>query len=130
MNIIIADDSKILRQRIINLLKEIKGIKVIAEADNSHQAIQLVEELHPDLIVLDIRMPDGSGLEVLKMMKKKNLSVLKLVLTNYPLEQYRKKCQELGADYFFDKSTEFEQMFKVVQKLSHNNESSNKERII
>lgn len=117
MRIVLADDSKILRQRIISMLEEIEGVQVVAEAENSHQAVQFVEELKPDLLILDIRMPDGSGLEALKMLKDKDLSITKMVLTNYPLEQYRKKCMELGADYFFDKSTDFEHMVDVVKKL-------------
>jgi DNA-binding NarL/FixJ family response regulator len=117
MKIVLADDSKILRQRIISLLEEIQGVQVVAEAENSHQAIQYVEDLKPDLIILDIRMPDGGGLEALKVLKDKNISVTKMIFTNYPNEQYRKKCMELGADYFFDKSTDFEKMVDVVKKL-------------
>jgi DNA-binding NarL/FixJ family response regulator len=117
MKIVIADDSKILRQRIISLLEEIDGVQVVAEAENSHQAVQYVEDLEPELLILDIRMPDGSGLEALKMLKDKNISIIKMIFTNYPIEQYRKKCMELGADYFFDKSTDFEKMVDVVKKL-------------
>jgi DNA-binding NarL/FixJ family response regulator len=117
MKIVIADDSKILRQRIISLLEEIDGVQVVAEAENSHQAVQYVEDLEPELLILDIRMPDGSGLEALKMLKDKNISIIKMNFTNYPIEQYRKKCMELGADYFFDKSTDFEKMVDVVKKL-------------
>jgi len=117
MKIVLADDSKILRQRIISLLEEIQGVQVVAEAENSHQAIQYVEDLKPDLIILDIRMPDGGGLEALKVLKDKNISVTKMIFTNYPNEQYRKKCMELGADYFFDKSTNCEKMVDVVKKL-------------
>jgi len=117
MKIVLADDSKILRQRIISLLEEIDGVQVVAEAENSQQAVQYVEDLEPDLIILDIRMPDGSGLEALKMLKDKNISIIKMIFTNYPIEQYRKKCMELGADYFFDKSTDFEKMVDVVKKL-------------
>jgi len=121
MKIVLADDSKIVRQRIISLLEEIEGVQVVAEAENSHQAVQYVEDLKPDLIILDIRMPDGSGLEALKILKDRNLSVVKMIFTNYPNEQYRKKCMELGADYFFDKSTDFEEMVDVVKRLRQKN---------
>jgi len=125
MKIVLADDSKILRQRIISLLEEIDGVRVVAEAENSHQAIQYVEDLKPDLIILDIRMPDGGGLEALKILKDRNLSVIKVIFTNYPIEQYRKKCMELGADYFFDKSTDFDKMVDVVKKLCKKNKGKN-----
>ncbi len=118
MKIIIADDSKILKQRVRSLLEEIKGVKIIAEAENLKQAVKNCEELKPDLIILDIRMPDGSGLDVLKILKEKKLPVIKMVFTYYPIEQYRKKCRELGADYFFDKSNDFEKMTGTVKKLA------------
>ncbi|GAH19755.1 unnamed protein product, partial [marine sediment metagenome] len=67
----------------------------------------------------DIRMPGGSGLEVLKSIQQKKLSMIKVLFTNYPLDQYKKKCFELGVDYFFDKSTEFEAVKKVVGDLAN-----------
>lgn len=117
MKVIIADDSKMLRERISSMLSIIPGVEIVAEAENSHEAIKYIEKLKPDVLILDIRMPNGNGIEVLKSVKQKKLSLIKIILTNYPLQQYKVKCFELGADYFFDKATEFEAVKKVVGDL-------------
>ncbi len=120
MKVIIADDSRILRERIISMLSAISGIEIVAEAEDSHEAIHYIEKLKPDVLILDIRMPNGNGIEVLKTIKKKRLLLIKIVLTNYPLQQYKEKCMELGVDYFFDKATEFEKVKEVVRNLVNN----------
>ena len=114
MKIMIVDDSKILRKRIIGLISDIPGIEISGEASGSIEAIKLLSDQEPDVMVLDIRMPDGSGIEVLKYMHAKTTSAIIIVLTNYPLKQYRDKCMELGADYFFDKSTEFKKACDTI----------------
>ncbi len=117
MKVIIVDDSKILRERIISMLSTIPGVEIVAEAENSHEAMKYIEKLKPDVLILDIRMPNGNGIEVLKSIKQKKLSLIKIILTNYPLQQYKVKCFELGADYFFDKANEFEALKEVVEDL-------------
>jgi DNA-binding NarL/FixJ family response regulator len=117
MKVIIADDSKILRERIISMLSTIPGVEIVAEAENSHEAMKYIEKLKPDVLILDIRMPNGNGIEVLKSIKQKKLSLIKIILTNYPLQQYKVKCFELGADYFFDKANEFEALKQIVEDL-------------
>jgi len=117
MKIVIVDDSKMLRQRIIEMLSDIPGVEIAGEAENANEAIKIIEVVKPDILILDIRMPGGNGLEVLKSIQQKKLSMIKILFTNYPLDQYKKKCFELGADYFFDKSTEFEKVVEVVSKL-------------
>lgn len=124
MKVLVVDDSKLMRVRIIALISGIPGIDIVAEAGNITEARKFNDELKPDLMLLDIRMPDGSGVELLKHLNKKHDSLTIVILTNYPLVQYKEKCLELGADYFFDKSTEFEQVRDVILKMQ--NEYSNK----
>ena len=85
----------------------------------SHQveAINAVRKLNPDVVVLDIKMPGVDGIDVLKAIKNKNQDIVVIMLTNYPYPQYRKKCIELGADYFFKKSTEFESVIETLKQL-------------
>ena len=64
-------------------------------------------------------MPGGSGIDVLQEMKKNNQTPLVIVLTNYPYPQYRRKYIEAGADFFFDKSTEFDRVGEVSKQLKH-----------
>ena len=71
-------------------------------------------------MILDIRMPGGSGIDVLREIKKGNQPPLVMVLTNYPYPQYHRKYIDAGADFFFDKSTEFEKVTEVLKQLKQN----------
>jgi DNA-binding NarL/FixJ family response regulator len=117
MKVLVVDDSNILRKRIIDSILKIPGYEISGEAGTSIEAISLLNKLKPDVMILDIRMPDGSGIDVLKDIYVKQTSVVTIVLTNYPMRQYREKCMELGADYFFDKSTDFDRMTDVLKTL-------------
>jgi len=115
MKVFIADDSSEVRERIRMLLSELEKIEMIGEAENVQEAIESIRHLGPDVVILDIRMPGGSGIDVLKEIVKEDRVPIIIMLTNYPYPQYKKKCMDAGADFFFDKSREFE---KVVEVLS------------
>ena len=68
------------------------------------RALESVRELVPDVVILDIRMPGDSGIEVLEKMKKNVDPPVVIMFTNYPFPQYREKCRQAGAEFFFDKS--------------------------
>lgn len=119
MDVFISDDSPVVRVRLANMIEDIQGINLIGEANNVQESIRKIEELKPDAVILDIRMPGGSGLDVLKKIKENqdNHHPIIIVLTNYPYPQYRKKCLEAGADYFFDKSNEFHKVVEVFREM-------------
>ncbi len=120
MKVLIVDDSNVVRDRIVEMLSGITGVEIAGEATNSIEAIHMVNKLKPDAVTLDIRIPGESGIEVLKKIKKTKThsSIIVLVLTNFPQEQYRNKCYKLGGDYFFSKSDEFEKVEEVVSNLA------------
>jgi DNA-binding NarL/FixJ family response regulator len=117
MRILIADDSVIVRERLINLLTELQGVEIVAQAEDAMEARGLAEKLKPDLAILDLRMPKGSGADVLFDLKRLVPSPLVIMLTNYPHAENRKKCMEGGADFFLDKSTEFQKVVSVVKEM-------------
>lgn len=117
MKILIVDDSELLRDRLIELLTNISETEMFIEAENSIEAKKLVKELNPDIIITDIRMPGGSGIEFVRHLKQSSNSASIIVLTNYPYSQYKEAALEAGADYFFDKTNEFEKVHKVVLQL-------------
>ncbi len=117
MKVLIVDDSNVVRGRIVEMLSGIAGVEIVGEAANSIDAIHLVNKLKPDAVTLDIRIPGESGIEVLKKIKKSQPSTIVAVLTNFPEEQYKKKCYQLGGDYFFSKSDEFEKVEEVINNL-------------
>ena len=117
MKVLIVDDSKIVCNGLREMLINIADLVVVGEAHNADEAVKAISELKPDVVILDIRLPGPSGIEVLKDIRDKKLPIRVIMLTNYPYPQYRKKCEELGADYFFDKVTEIEKVTEVIEQL-------------
>ena len=120
MKVLIVDDSKIVCNGLREMLINIADLVVVGEAHNAGEAVKAISELKPDVVILDIRLPGPSGIEVLKDIRDKKLPIRVIMLTNYPYPQYRKKCEELGADYFFDKVTEIEKVTEVIEQLVKN----------
>ena len=118
MKVFIADDSLEIRNRIITMLSDLETIDMIGQAENVEDAINSIREINPDVVILDIRMPGGSGIDVLENIDKRNRVPVVIMLTNYPYPQYRKKCMDAGADFFFDKSGEFEKVIEVISGMS------------
>ena len=116
MRLFIADDSEILMERLVETLAEIDGVEIVGQERAAFAAIEAVERLKPDLVILDIQMPGGNGIMVLEKLKKTENPPIVVMFTNYPYLQYRKRCFDSGADYFFYKSTEFEKLVEVIRK--------------
>jgi len=118
MKVLIVDDSLVVRERLENVLSEVPDVEAISKAKNKSEAISLLHKLNPEVMIIDIQMPGGSGIDLLKKTKKERNPPLVVVLTNLSDSQYRKKCIAAGADFFFDKSTEFEKVTGVLKNLS------------
>ena len=115
--VFIADDSLIVREHLVTMLEELAGIEIVGQAENVAEAISAIRILKPDAVILDIRMPGGSGIDVLQNIKQDDSAVLVIVLTNYPYPVYRQKCLQAGADFFLDKSTEFDQIPELFERF-------------
>lgn len=116
LKVLLVDDSDIIRDRLKLMLKQIPGNIIISEAKNAGEAIKKMRNKKSDIIILDIKMPGENGVELLEKLKRDNQTVKIIILTNYPYPQYRKKCLELGAEYFLSKSTEFEILPSLIKK--------------
>ncbi len=119
MKIVIADDSSLLRDRIKSLLNGLKEKLVIYEAENGVEALKLIKDKKPDLAILDIRMPEMNGIEVLKKISELDLKLTVCMLTSYPYKQYRERCIAAGASYFFDKNQSMDELKTVVFTLAN-----------
>jgi DNA-binding NarL/FixJ family response regulator len=117
MNVVLVDDSLLVRERVANIISEIPGVKVIGEAGNSREAIAVVRKTNPDVVMLDIKMPGESGLQVLKKLRNEFEELKIVMLTNYSDSQYKAECLMHGADYFLSKSDEFEKLPELFSKL-------------
>ena len=101
----------------MSMISELPEITKIGQAQNATQALNSVQKFNPDVVILDIRLSEGNGIEILQQIKKKNSAPLTIMFTNFPYPQYRKKCKDAGADFFFDKSTEFHKITGVLEKI-------------
>jgi DNA-binding NarL/FixJ family response regulator len=119
VKVLIADDSDVFVQPLRAMLSQIRGIEVVGQARTGAEASQLVRNLRPDVVILDIQMPGGSGIDVLHSMKRDGVTPIVIVLTNFPYSQYRAICRRLGAQFFFDKSVAFEKVGEALRRLVH-----------
>lgn len=115
MNVFVVEDSSLLRERLLATLKRIEGVRVIGFAETASEAIEQIEALKPDAVILDIRLRQGTGLQVLQACKVPGKPPLVIVLTNFAYPQYRKKFLDAGAEFFLDKSNEFDRVAPVLQ---------------
>lgn len=97
IRILLADDHAILRAGLVRLLSEEPDIEVVGEADNGREAVQKVQELHPDIVLMDIGMPVMNGMEATKQIKKRDNDVKILVLTMHDNEEYLFRVLQAGA---------------------------------
>jgi len=116
MKIVIADDAEMMRNRVKDALTKFKDIEIVGEAKNGEEALTLILNKKPDFVILDIRMPGMSGIEVLKELRQQDCTCRICVFTNYPYPQYKQKCMTEGADYFFDKSEGFQSLIDTLDR--------------
>ncbi|MFY9704765.1 MAG: response regulator transcription factor [Desulfobacterales bacterium] len=112
--VLIVDDSKQVRERLISLMSEYSTIRIVGQAGNGEEAMDALNAQKPDTVILDIRLPGRNGIQLLREIKAAHPEIMVIMLTNYDFEQYRKQCLQMGADYFFNKTLEFEKVVNVL----------------
>jgi DNA-binding NarL/FixJ family response regulator len=117
MKVLLVDDSATVRHHLIELLSMLPGVEIL-EAAYASEARHAIRSGRPDVVVLDIHMPGGSGIEVLEALREDDPCPTAIVLTNDPTPQSRAACVRIGADFFFDKTAEFQQAVDVIVRLA------------
>ena len=115
----LVEDSALVFKRLGELLEEI-GVKFVGGADEATNAIAAIGALRPDVVVIDIALREGTGLHVLKEIGElpEEDRPVRIVLTNFSRQWYRDAAMRLGAEYFFDKSSEIPQLIDVLRSMS------------
>ena len=120
IKIAIVEPAVIIRSGLSVALKRIQGIHIQTFEISTYDLLANYIKIHkPDILVLDIRMPGENGLDILENIKKSNKHIKVLIVTNYPNDQYKNIALKYGADYFLNKSTEFEKIPLILTKLSN-----------
>jgi len=112
--VLIVDDSEPIRERLRVLLCESPYIQIVGQARNGREARDALKQCRPDTVILDIRLPDSSGIALLKEIKIQFPDTAVIMLTNFDYAQYRQQCRELGADSFLNKTLEFEKIVDTI----------------
>jgi DNA-binding NarL/FixJ family response regulator len=115
--ILLVDDSPVILERLMFMLEDQKAYAALCSCGTFFEARQLIGRLAPDVLVLDINLPDGSGIELLELMKKQRPETAVIMLSNRSEAYYRRLCKTLGADYFLNKSKEFEEVPYIIRTL-------------
>ena len=119
MKIFVVEDSAAVRERLIEMIREIEDIEVVGEADTYDAAVSGILSTRPDVAVLDIRLADerGSGIDVLSEVKRGLPAMKAIVLSNYATPQHMKASADAGAEYFLDKSADFERITEILDQI-------------
>jgi two-component system OmpR family response regulator len=118
MRVFLVEDSALVAKRLERIITELCYCEVIGCSSEACHAIKQITRLMPDVVVIDLSLKTGSGFEVLGAVSGLPVRPLTIVLTNYPTAEFRRAALELGAQHFFDKSTEFDRVVDVMNATS------------
>jgi len=117
MKLLIVDDSKEIRDRILRLISTNTHFTKVFQAENLIQTKNIISTEFPEVLLLDIQLPDGTAFDVLDSIDRSVYSPIIMILTNFDLPLYREKATEKGVSFFFDKSTEFLDLKYALQNF-------------
>lgn len=119
MKVYVVEDSAAVRERLLEMIREIEDVEVVGEAETYDTAVAGILSTRPDVAVLDIKLADerGSGIDVLAAVKKGLPAIRAIMLSNYATPQHMKASADAGAEYFLDKSADFERIAEILEQM-------------
>ncbi len=118
MKILIADDHAIVREGVKQIVKTLPEVKQIDEASDGKEALSKLTKTYYDLAILDISMPEVTGLDLLQQLKLNNIRTRVLILSFHPQEQYAVRAFKLGASGYLSKDSAFEELAMAIRKIA------------
>ena len=120
VRVFIVEDSPLIRKRIIDNLQSLGGFDVVGFAEGESAAVAAIAETEPDVVITDIRLKEGNGIEVVRQVREKAFACRPriYVLSNYANAEYRRQCELVGADDFFDKSGEYDRFLETLKHIA------------
>ncbi len=118
--VLVVEDSALIRRRLIETLARIPGFDVLGYAESAAEAVDAITRLHPEVVITDIRLKEGNGIDVVRHVRAHPYAPKPrvYVLTNYAYPEYKRECAAIGADDFFDKSTEYERLLATLRSAA------------
>jgi DNA-binding NarL/FixJ family response regulator len=118
MNLFIVEDSIPVRDRLVRTLEGLEDLDIVGTAEDIPAAIDGLTSCPPDALILDLQLPSGSGLQVLRAVRSRLPRMRVIVMTNFAAEPYRKAAMAAGAEVFLDKSAEFSRVRDILSAWS------------
>ena len=112
--LLIIDDSPFIITGLLHQLEGLPAIKKIYTAESYAEALPVLQSTRPDILLLDIHLPDTNGIEVLRRVRQQYPSIVVIMISNQEGDVYRTRCKALGAAQYIDKSTEFHLVAQIV----------------
>ena len=119
IKIIVVDDHSVVRKGIIQIIAECADMAVVGEASNGFEAIQVINKVSNDVVLLDVSMPGKNGLEVLKEIIADDSSAQVLMLSMYPEEQYAMRALRSGASGYLTKGSAPDELLAAIRKVAN-----------
>ncbi|WP_343630857.1 response regulator [Roseateles sp.] len=127
MDIFLVEDSSAIRRLLARRLDSMPGVRVVGEADSAPQAVALIDWLQPDTVLLDMTLVVGTGIDVLRALRRKGYTGRILMLTHHAMDAYRDLCMKAGADGFYDKGSGLETLFGDLDELLQSERASGRQ---
>jgi len=118
IKVLIADDHAIVRRGLRQILEEIPDIEIVDEAGGGREALEKILKQHYDVVVLDISMPDGNGLEILLRIRAEKPELPVLILSIHPEEQYAVRAFRDGASGYLTKESAPDELIEAIRRIS------------
>ena len=116
LRVVLADDSVLIQDYMKRFLLRIKGCNLVGVAGDGHEALIMIQMLHPHVVLLDVSMPRRNGIEVLREVRKRGSEVAVIIFTADPNPGLKEACLAAGANYFVCK-TEFCELVDIFVEL-------------
>lgn len=117
MKIFIADVAARFRDQLVELLNEIESVEIVGQAGDVKTAWTAIRTLRPDVVMLDIHLSEGSGLELLRNIRREDKTTVAIMMTNQESQPYRQACFRAGADFLFDKANGISEVKDAIRNL-------------
>ncbi len=119
LRVFLVEDTIPIRQRMAARLGAIDGVEIVGEAEESGAALTGIDTTRADVVLLDLRLTAGTGIELLVSLAKSISTVVTIVLTNHSSPWFRQACLAAGAQHFFDKTSEFDLACDTIKRIAH-----------
>lgn len=118
LRVLIVDDFEPVRRRLAQMLADEPDVTIAGQSASVREAMEAIRSLAPDVVTLDLGLPDGNGLEVLRRTRHDNPRPVFIVLTNHAVEAYRNEASKQEAHAFLDKTREFDKAVELIRCLA------------